>query len=401
MSVPLTYQDRIIVTWDIWNAVSWQIETYFGYRASGDATWTTSLVTDDGYVPLGIVQVGDMVLIYGWGGFFRSYDGGTTWAELDQPWTISSMDGDYTDSGMRFIHTDGETITLWYPTVSGQRTAVCRYSSDEGTSWSDVVTLHTEPATTQVYADMALDPITGSLYYAYASFVDDGSGDNWANTVFIRSSDDMGATWSSPTTIASYGDVYDVHDMRVTAWDGHVFVGYNVRHEMDFIYHPGGGSQRRYWDWGVSLSYSHNGGGTWATMVVEPSDIEPTDPHNIHGLSVGPNDLYLYVDTSTQNITEWVASSWQAGEPNLAAGISIPPNDPACYQILKSTTGGSDFFDRFGCHSYLVGSTKDAAEVEPDGDLLEIVATSEDFYWEFIAINIVLTGVPGGYSFWW
>jgi hypothetical protein len=111
-------------------------------------------------------------------------------------------------------------------TTSTNTTIYVRYSDDDGATWSPRVQVNDDTGTTASHflPSLALDPATGNLAVAWLDTRNDTTGTNKASQVFVSVSDDGGATFAANARVSSSVPMTPANGKR--DFDDYTFVTY-------------------------------------------------------------------------------------------------------------------------------------------------------------------------------
>lgn len=219
---------------------------------------------------------------------------------------------------------DGSTLVA-YRSGSGHASADGRVRlrrSVDGDAWTDWREVPV-PSTGRAYGPSGMDAETaaqgGRVYLGVASYVSTGPSSGTDFRPYLATSDDGGATWSTPTLLPQPVPGWSYLAGVLVTSTGDVIVGEYVR-ALD--------APNR---WSAHYFRSTNRGATWASMGVlsgtrdfgEPQMVELADGRILTALrSDAAGGYYDYIHTAIYDGTTWstpkVAVIHATGSPNLA-----------------------------------------------------------------------------------
>ena len=234
----------------------------------------------------------------------RSANSGTSWNSAVE---VDGV-GDAEQRGLAFIDADSSKIVaLWVDVYDGDGASndpdiYCSYSSNDGSSWSDLEEIGSD----QYYeADSYAPALAYSNDYTYAVYWDGGDndpeddtngndvmnndgdiffrrsaddGENWDDAVVISNSDTDGMTYDPPSYSSYY---YAYYRSDIAASGSNVYVVWS-NYDYDNAQYE------------IRFSKSTNSGNTWSDVSVI-SSTSSTDTINSYGPTITANGNNVYV----------------------------------------------------------------------------------------------------------
>ncbi len=235
----------------------------------------------------------------------RSANSGTSWNSAVE---IDGV-GDAEQRGLGFIDADSSKIVaLWVDVYDGDGASsdpdiYCSYSSNDGSSWSDLEEIGSD----QYYeADSFAPALAYSNDYVYAVYWDGGDndpegdtngndvmnddgdiffrrsaddGENWDDVVVISNSDTDGMTYDPPSYASYY---YAYYRSDIAASGSNVYVVWS-NYDYDNAQYE------------IRFSKSTNSGNTWSDVSVISSSASSADTINSYAPTITTNGNEVYV----------------------------------------------------------------------------------------------------------
>jgi hypothetical protein len=235
----------------------------------------------------------------------RSANSGTSWNSAVE---IDGV-GDAEQRGLGFIDADASKIVaLWVDVYDGDGASsdpdiYCSYSSNDGSSWSDLEEIGSD----QYYeADSFAPALAYSNDYVYAVYWDGGDndpegdtngndvmnddgdiffrrsaddGENWDDVVVISNSDTDGMTYDPPSYASYY---YAYYRSDIAASGSNVYVVWS-NYDYDNAQYE------------IRFSKSTNSGNTWSDVSIISSSASSADTINSYGPTITADGNNVYV----------------------------------------------------------------------------------------------------------